>query len=93
MSFPGPLERQWLRSANRLSTLTFAPSQGALAVPEILSVLLSSRLSTLTIVLEEDEDVLWEATLDQALSHQKFETLECYVLKDARAVLKARFLY
>ncbi|KAF7361690.1 hypothetical protein MVEN_00512500 [Mycena venus] len=71
-----------------LCTLTFAPSQGALAVPEILSLLPSSRLSTLTIVLEEDENVPWEA-MDHALSHRKFEPLERFALEDSRAVLKA----
>jgi hypothetical protein len=78
-----------LASASALSTLTFAPSQGASAVPRILSFLPSSHLSTLTIVLEEDEELPWNQ-IDQALSHPKFETLQRFALEDARARLKAQ---
>ncbi|KAJ7268762.1 hypothetical protein B0H12DRAFT_66077 [Mycena haematopus] len=81
------LERRWLASANRLSTLVFAPSRGAFAVPEILSFLPSSRLSTLTIVLEEDKNLPW-GLMDQELSHAKFKTLQQFAVEDARARLK-----
>jgi len=81
------LERRWLDSASRLSALTFAPSQGALAVPEILSFLPSSRLASLTIVLEEDEELFW-GPMDRALSHPKFGTLQRFALEDSRAALK-----
>ncbi|KAJ7833749.1 hypothetical protein B0H13DRAFT_2370293 [Mycena leptocephala] len=83
------LERRLLTSASALSTVTFVPSQGASAVPRILSFLPSSHLSTLTIVLEEDEELPW-GQIDQALSDPKFETLQRFALEDARAGLKTQ---
>ncbi|KAJ6499073.1 hypothetical protein C8R45DRAFT_980983 [Mycena sanguinolenta] len=81
------LERRWLAAANALSALTFAPSHGAESVPEILGFLPSSRLSALTIVLNEEEDLPWEV-VDQALSHAKFKTLQRFAVEDACTRLK-----